>query len=244
VPGSRPQGVITTGTLQPLVYLHRQPPGGRAVIVGAEHVSFSALLTLAHAGAEAVAMVTELSRRESFAGVHVATALRFRGPLLTRTTLTAIRGRRRVEPVELTRLDTGERQEVARDLVVFTGDWIPDHELTALVGAALDPGTREPSFPAKCVSRVGRGHTADQASQTSLADLVLRPGVIVGSEPGGEDALDLAGEHVVREPHGEAPVTDRACHPVCRPGAHVTGGEYSWTDRLEEVRLAVLQRPR
>ncbi len=59
VPGSRPQGVLTTGALQQLVYLLGERSGRRAVVVGAEHVSFSALLTLAHGGARAVAMVTE-----------------------------------------------------------------------------------------------------------------------------------------------------------------------------------------
>ena len=57
--------------------------------------------------------------------------------------------------------------------------------------------------------------------------------------------MGLTSQHVVREPDGEAPITDRARDPVCRPGAHVTpGGEHSWTDRLEEMRLAVFQRPR
>src|SRR5439155_1084935 len=49
VPGSRPEGVMTTGTLQQLVELQGERVGTRAVVVGAEHVSFSAVLTLAHA---------------------------------------------------------------------------------------------------------------------------------------------------------------------------------------------------
>ena len=52
VPGSRPAGVMTTGMLQQLVYLRGLPAGRRALVVGAEHVSFSAILTLAHGGAE------------------------------------------------------------------------------------------------------------------------------------------------------------------------------------------------
>jgi NADPH-dependent 2,4-dienoyl-CoA reductase/sulfur reductase-like enzyme len=49
VPGARPAGVLTTGALQQLVAT-RQPVGRRAVVIGAEHVSFSAVLTLRHAG--------------------------------------------------------------------------------------------------------------------------------------------------------------------------------------------------
>ncbi len=54
VPGARPAGVMTTGMLQQLVYLQGLPAGRRALVVGAEHVSFSAILTLAHGGARTV----------------------------------------------------------------------------------------------------------------------------------------------------------------------------------------------
>ena len=56
VAGTRPAGVFTTGALQQLVYLERQKIGRRAVVVGAEHVSFSALPTLAAGGATTVAL--------------------------------------------------------------------------------------------------------------------------------------------------------------------------------------------
>ena len=67
VPGSRPAGVMTTSTLQQLVHLRGQKVGRRAVIVGAEHVSFSAVATLAHAGASVAGLVTELPRHQSLA---------------------------------------------------------------------------------------------------------------------------------------------------------------------------------
>ncbi len=67
VPGSRPAGVMTTGMLQQLVYLRGLPAGRRALVVGAEHVSFSAILTLAHGGADTIALTTELRRHASVA---------------------------------------------------------------------------------------------------------------------------------------------------------------------------------
>ena len=45
VPGDRPPGVMTTGELQRRVYLAGQRLPGRALVVGAEHVSFSAMVT-------------------------------------------------------------------------------------------------------------------------------------------------------------------------------------------------------
>jgi hypothetical protein len=180
VPGSRPEGVMTTGMLQQLVYLRGDAPGRRAVVVGAEHVSFSALLTLAHGGARAVAMVTEQPHHETFAALRAGAALRFRAPLLTRTRLGAIRGRRRVEAVELTNLDTGEVRELPCDLVVFTADWIPDHELAVLAGVAMDPATRGPAV--------------DPALRTTRPSVFAAGNLLHGAETA--DVAALSGRHV------------------------------------------------
>ena len=62
---------MTTGMLQQLVYLEELAASGRrAVVVGAEHVSYSAVATLAHAGCDTVAMITELPRHQSYAAFH------------------------------------------------------------------------------------------------------------------------------------------------------------------------------
>jgi NADPH-dependent 2,4-dienoyl-CoA reductase/sulfur reductase-like enzyme len=144
VAGSRPAGVMTTGTLQQLVYLERNSPGTRAVVVGAEHVSFSAVATLAHAGAATVAITTELPRHQSYAAFRWGAALRYRAPLLTSTVLTAIQGRERVESVTVRDLRTGLERSIACDTVVFTGDWVPDHELASLGGLELQAGSLGP----------------------------------------------------------------------------------------------------
>jgi thioredoxin reductase len=144
VPGSRPAGVMTTSTLQQLVYFHGRKVGRRAVVVGAEHVSFSATATLAHGGASVAALVTELPRHQSLALFKLGAAVRYRAPVLTRTAVTAIHGRDRVEEVELTDLGSGAVRSEPCDLVVFTADWIPDHELAVMAGCELEPGTLGP----------------------------------------------------------------------------------------------------
>ena len=191
VPGSRPEGVMTTGTLQQLVYLKRRSVGERALIVGAEHVSFSALLTLAHGGARTVGMVTELPRHQSLALFRAGAGLRWRAPLWTRTALTAIHGRPRVEEVELTDLDSGATRSVVCDTVVFTADWIPDHELAVMGGLELDPGTRGPRVDAALrTSRPGvlaagnllhGAETADVAALSGRHAAVATDGVVRGA---------------------------------------------------------------
>ena len=179
VPGSRPEGVMTTSTLQQLVYLKGRAVGARALVVGAEHVSFSALLTLAHGGAMAVGMVTELPRHQTFALFRAGAALRWRAPLWTRTAVTAIRGRPRVEEVELTDLDSGATRTVDCDTVVFTADWIPDHELAVIGGLALDPGTRGP--------------VTDAALRTSRPGVFAAGNLLHGAETA--DIAALSGRH-------------------------------------------------
>src|SRR5262249_5547362 len=145
VPGGRPPGVMTTGELQQRVYLHGQRLPGRALVVGAEHVSFSAMVTLAHAGADVVALVTDQPRQQSYAVFALVAAARWRTPVWTATQVHRVAGRGRLEGAELADLRTGAIRYVRCDTLVFTGDWIPDHELARLAGAAVDPGTRGPA---------------------------------------------------------------------------------------------------
>jgi Pyridine nucleotide-disulphide oxidoreductase len=153
--------------------------GRRAVIVGAEHVSFSALLTLAHGGAHTVGMVTELPRHQSLALFRAGAALRWRAPLWTRTAVTAIHGRPRVEEVELTDLDGGATLSVECDTVVFTADWIPDHELAVMGGLEMDPGTSGPRV--------------DAALRTSRPEVFAAGNVLHGAETA--DVAALSGRH-------------------------------------------------
>src|SRR5215212_8286361 len=179
VPGSRPEGVMTTGMLQQLVYLKRRSPGRRAVVVGAEHVSFSALLTLAHGGARTAGMVTELRRHQSLALFRAGATVRFRVPVWTRTAVTAIHGRPRVEYVELTNLDSAAVRRVPCDTVVFSADWIPDHELAVLAGLVMDAGTRGPAV--------------DAALRTSRPGVFAAGNLLHGAETA--DVAALGGRH-------------------------------------------------
>jgi thioredoxin reductase len=146
IAGDRPpRGVLTTGTLQQLVHVGgTRFDGARAVVAGAEHVSYSALETLHHAGARATAMTTELAAHQSYAAFALGARLRYRVPLLTETRIAEIHGRER-----LTALTLGDGRTLEADLLILTADWIPDHELAVLAGARLDPGTRGPAVDAR-----------------------------------------------------------------------------------------------
>jgi thioredoxin reductase len=153
VSGSRPAGVFTTGSLQQLFYLHGVRVGRRAVVVGAEHVSFSAAHTLSSAGVDVAALVTDLDDHQTVPLFRFAIATLGRIPLLVRTRLTRILGHRRVEGVEVRSADD-EARVIPCDTVVFTGDWIPEHELACLGGIGIDKGTLGPVVDAALRSSV------------------------------------------------------------------------------------------
>jgi thioredoxin reductase len=182
VPGDRPAGVMTTGELQQRVYARGERLAGRALVVGAEHVSFSAMVTLAHAGADVVALVTELPRQQSYAAFALGALARWRVPVWTSTAVRWVDGRDRLTAVDVADVRTGALRRVECDTLVFTGDWIPDHELARAAGIAIDPGTRGPAV--------------DTTLETSARNVFAAGNLVHAAETADVAALD--GVHAAR----------------------------------------------
>ena len=179
-PGERPSGVYTTGHLQNIVHLHHGKVGKRAVVVGAELVSWSAVMTLRHAGCSTVAVTTEYPSPESYAAFNVPGKAVFRVPVATRTRVVRIIGKPALQGVEVENLDTGARRTIECDTVVFTGDWIPDHELARSAGIDLDPGTKGPAVDtALRTSRQGVFAAGNVAHPVYTADIAALDGTFV-----------------------------------------------------------------
>lgn len=148
IPGDRPAGVFTTGQLQQAVHLRHQPIGSRAVVVGSELVSWSAVLTLREANCRTVLMTTEYEQPDVYAALAIAGRLWFRPNLQVSTRVVRIIGKQRVTAVEIEHVPTGRRTVVECDTVVFTGDWIPDHELARMRDLEIDSATLGPAVDA------------------------------------------------------------------------------------------------
>jgi thioredoxin reductase len=197
IPGDRPAGVYTTGQLQNLVHLHHRSPGTRAVIVGAELVSWSAAITLRDAGCKTALMTSIHPRPEAYAAFTVPGRLALRIPVATRTRLTQIIGRGRVNAVEIEDLDNHERRTVACDTVVFTGDWIPDHELARSAGLEIHRGTRGPLVDTRqATSRSGvfaignLTHPVDTADVAALDGRAVAQHVLRHLERNGHETAE------------------------------------------------------
>ena len=181
VPGHRPQGVFTTGSLQRFVYEHHLPVGRRAVIVGAETVSLSVVTTLLHAGVKVAGMVTELPSHQLYLPIFLPAKVFYADilawtPILTNMRVTNILGRSRVEGIEVVDVETGKTQVIECDMVVFTGDWIPENELARRGGVE----TGAPS----------RGPQVDGAFRTSQAGVFAAGNLLRGVETADWAALE------------------------------------------------------
>ena len=177
IPGDRPAGIFTTGQLQQAVHLHGQSIGGRAVIVGAESVSWSAVLTLREAGCETVALISKHTRPESYALFALAGKYGLRVPVRTDTRVTRVLGHGRVAGVEVELRTTGHREVIHCDTVVFSADWIPDNELARAAGLELSAGSRGPVVDAALrTSRAGVFAIGNLVHPVDTADIAALDG--------------------------------------------------------------------
>jgi thioredoxin reductase len=154
LPGTRPSGIITTGTLQQLVNLRHVKPGNRALIVGSEHVALSSVITLGRAGISIAGIVERDTELQTYASLATFMSRLFDFPIFKNTDIHRIVGDRRVEGVELL---TGARREVLQvecDTVVMTGRFRPDSSLIDSTPIEKDPSTLGPAVDINLMTSV------------------------------------------------------------------------------------------
>lgn len=226
IPGDRVPGVLTTGQLQNMVHLHHQAVGSRAVVVGAELVSWSATMTLKEAGCQTVALISQYPKGEAYRVFTTPGSIFFRTKVITESKVIAVHGRGRVSGVEIENMVSGERTMIDCDTVVFTGDWIGDHELLRAGGVALDPASRTPIVDsAMRTTRPGIFAVGNINHPVETADVVAIEGQVAG-----ERILDhLAGVGV---PAGGLAVKVAAPLRWISPSIHRVGAVAPARDRL------------
>ncbi len=142
VPGDRPLGVMTTGTLQSYVAFYDQMPFRRPLIVGTELVSFSAVLTCLGRRVWPAAMIEAepyARSRELYTWLPTAAGI----PVLKGAELVDIRGSRRVEAASIRR--NGRVSPIVCDGVLLTGRFTPEAALCRQSPLGVDPGSAGPA---------------------------------------------------------------------------------------------------
>jgi len=197
LPGQRPLGIFSTGALQQFVHLKHIKPGKRAVVLGSEHVSFSAVLTLQKAGVDVAALVEADPYPHSFLPVSWLFQQWFRFPLLLHHQIVDIQGEGRLTGVVVEDLFNGKRQEIACDTLIVSGKFVPEISLAVNSGIAIDQATG--------------GVLADSFLQTSRRGVFACGNVLHGAETADIAALEgkWVGERVAHYLESRSWLTQR-----------------------------------
>ncbi|MEP5089624.1 MAG: FAD-dependent oxidoreductase, partial [Paracoccaceae bacterium] len=139
--GTKPAGVITTGTLQSMVYLDRSRPFRHPVILGTELVSFSAIMTCRHLGIQPVGMIEPSNR--ATARWPASQFPRLTGvPLHLDTECRSIQGRDTVTGVTVK--NANKTHTIDCDGVIVSGKFRPDAPLLHTSKLEYDPASGGP----------------------------------------------------------------------------------------------------
>lgn len=150
IPGTRPAGVYTAGTAQRIVNMEGLMPGKNVVILGSGDVGLIMARRLTLEGAK-VEGVYEVMSSPGGLTRNIRQCLEDFGiPLHLSHTVTAVRGRKRVEGVTVAQVDENRRpipeteRFVPCDTLILSVGLIPENELSLGAGIELDPLTRGP----------------------------------------------------------------------------------------------------
>jgi NADPH-dependent 2,4-dienoyl-CoA reductase/sulfur reductase-like enzyme len=150
IPGTRPAGIYTAGTLQRLMNIEGYRPGSRAVILGSGDIGLIMARRLTLEGIKVLAVLELLPYSAGLTRNLVQCLDDFTIPLLLNHTIVEIYGAQRVTGVKVAPV-TADRQpllerslEMACDTVVLSAGLIPENELSSMAGVQLDPATGGP----------------------------------------------------------------------------------------------------
>lgn len=150
IPGTRPAGVYTAGTVQRLVNLDGYLPGKRAVVLGSGDIGNIMARRLTLEGCKVEAVVEILPYPAGIPRNVVQCLEDFEIPLLLRHTVTEVHGADRVEAVTIAEVDAmrrpiaGTEREIACDMLLLSAGLIPENELSRRAGIEIDPLTAGP----------------------------------------------------------------------------------------------------
>jgi len=143
-PGTRPSGVYTAGLAQRLVNVEGYIPGKEVVIVGSGDIGLIMARRMSWVGAKVKAVV-EIQPYPAGLTRNIVQCLNdFSIPLYLNHVVSEIRGKNRVEAVEITPRDGSKPFVIDCDTVLLSVGLVPDTEIAKTGGVALNPETGGP----------------------------------------------------------------------------------------------------
>lgn len=147
IPGPRPAGIYTAGVVQNLVNCRNILPGRRVVILGSGDIGLIVARRLTLEGARVLGVVEIMPEPGGLTRNVSQCVLDYGIPLYLEHTVTRIIGKKRLEAVEIAKVDTARRpipgteRIVECDTLVLSVGLIPENEVAQGAGVALDKAT-------------------------------------------------------------------------------------------------------
>jgi len=148
--GDRPAGVFTAGAAQYYVNVMGYLPTKRCVILGSGDIGLIMARRLTLEGANVLG-VYEVKSEPSGLARNIAQCLDdFNIPLHLSTTVTKVFGQKRVEAVEVCKVDESMQpildsaQKIECDALILSVGLIPENEVAQSLGVEIDPATKGP----------------------------------------------------------------------------------------------------
>jgi thioredoxin reductase len=150
IPGDRPVGVYTAGTLQRLINIEGYMPGKRFVILGSGDIGMIMARRITLEGGKVERVVEILPYLSGLRRNYSQCILDYGIPLELSHTITRINGRKRLESVTIAAVDEnrniikGTEETIPCDTLVLSVGLIPENELSKMAGVKIDPLTNGP----------------------------------------------------------------------------------------------------
>jgi NADPH-dependent 2,4-dienoyl-CoA reductase/sulfur reductase-like enzyme len=187
LPGSRPAGVFTAGTVQRLVNVEGFMPGREFVILGSGDIGMIMARRLTLEGAKVKAVLELLPYLTGLRRNYVQCLQDFNIPLYLQTTIKKIIGNKRLEAVETMKVDdkmqpiAGSDELIKCDTLMLSVGLIPENELSSRLGVELDPLTGGPLVDEKMATNVpGVFAAGNVVTIYDLVDFVSQAGFVAG----------------------------------------------------------------
>jgi NADPH-dependent 2,4-dienoyl-CoA reductase/sulfur reductase-like enzyme len=170
IPGTRPAGVYTAGTVQRLVNVEGYMPGRRCVILGSGDIGMIMARRLTFEGCQVERVLEIMPFLTGLTRNYIQCLVDFGIPLQLQHTVKRILGRRRLQAVEAVQVDEhwspipGTEEIIPCDTLLLSVGLIPENELSRQAGVALDPVTGGPYV--------------DEAFQTSVPGIFAAGNVV------------------------------------------------------------------
>jgi thioredoxin reductase len=159
IPGTRPAGVYTAGLAQRLVNIDGYIPGRDVVIIGSGDIGLIMARRLSWSGCKVHGVVEILPYPSGLTRNIVQCLQDFSIPLYLSHLTTNIRGKDRVEAVEITPVENGAIRydksfEIPCDTVLLSVGLVPENEISRKVGVEINPLTNGPWVDASLMTSV------------------------------------------------------------------------------------------